>query len=110
MAPLLSRAMLIASLMISSAEALAETHIAGLGNQNCEAWTANPVSSGGLGVLYQQWLFGFLSGVSFADLNHDPLKDMDVAAVTTWLGNYCQDNATARLVDAAIAFVHAHHP
>ena len=86
------------------------THMTGLGNQTCEAWTANPVSGGGLGLLYQQWIFGFLSGVSFADPDHDPLKDMDAAAVMTWLDKYCQDNAAARLADAAVAFARAHHP
>ena len=97
-------------MIISAAEALAQTHIAGLGNQTCGAWTANPVSGGGPGLLYQQWIFGFLSGVSFADPNHDPLKDMDAAAVRIWLDNYCRDNAAARLVDTAGAFVRAHHP
>ena len=95
MLPFLSRVILTTSLIISSAEALAGTNI-GLGNQRCGAWVENnPSISGGVGLLYQQWVFGFLSGVSYTDSDHDPLKGTDAAA---------------RLIDAANAFVRAHHP
>jgi hypothetical protein len=63
----LSGAILTASLMICSAEASAESHMIGLGNQTCSTWTANPPATSGVGQLYQQWSLGFLSGVSFAD-------------------------------------------
>ena len=110
MQPFLSRIILTACLVICSTGALAETQM-GLGNQNCRTWIANPASGGGLGLLYQQWIFGFLSGVSFADPDHDPLKDMDVGTVMTWLNKYCQDSPPeVRLEDAAIAFIRAHHP
>ena len=45
---------------------------------------------------------------SYADPDHDPLSGVDAAAVTNWFNDYCRDNATARLVDAAVAFVRAH--
>ena len=110
MLPFLSRAILTASLIISSAEALAGTNI-GLGDQRCGAWIENtPSTSSGVGLLYQQWVFGFLSGVSYADPDHDPLKSTDAAAVTKWFDDYCRNDTAARLVDAAIAFVRAHHP
>ena len=82
----------------------------GLGNQTCATWTANPPATSGLGQLYQQWTLGFLSGVSFADPKHDPLSNLDAATVAVWFEDYCRDNATARLVDAATAFVRAHQP
>jgi hypothetical protein len=104
----LSGTILTASLMICSAEASAESHMIGLGNQTCATWTANPPATSGVGQLYQQWTLGFLSGVSFADPNHDPLSNLDAAAVAVWFEDYCRDNATARLVDAAVAFVRAH--
>jgi hypothetical protein len=48
-----------------------------------------------VGQLYQQWAFGFVSGVSFADPNHDPLSNVDVATIASWFEDYCRDNATA---------------
>jgi hypothetical protein len=110
MTPFLFRAIVAASLILTSSEApLAQPHMMGLGNQTCATWTANP-PVGGIGLLYQQWILGFLSGVSHADPHNDPLSDIDAGAVTTWLNKYCQDNSTERLVDAATAFVRAHHP
>jgi hypothetical protein len=110
MLPFLSRAILTACLTISSAEALAWSNI-GLGDQRCGAWIENnPSTSGVAGLLYQQWVFGFVSGVSYADPDHDPLKGTDAAAVTRWFDDYCRNDTAARLGDVAIAFVRAHHP
>ena len=78
----------------------------GMGNQTCATWTANPPIEG-VGLLYQQWALGFLSGASYADPDHDPLSGVDAAVVTNWFNDNCRDNATARLVDAAVAFVRA---
>ena len=110
MAFLLARAILIAFLMISCTKAIAQTPIIGLGSQRCSAWTANSsASGGGVGLLYQQWIYGFLS--SSAERDPDLLKDIDDAnAIKRWLDNYCQDNSTARLVEAARAFVSARRP
>lgn len=110
MLPFLSRAILTASLMICSARAFGESQMVGLGNQICATWTANPLVTGGVGLLYQQWIFGFLSGVSVADPNHNPLSNLDAATITQWFDDYCRDNSTVRLVDAATAFVRAHGP
>jgi hypothetical protein len=108
MPPFLFRAIVTASLVICSAKAFPESHMIGLGNQTCATWTANPLATSGLGQLYQQWALGFLSGVSYADPDHDPLSGMDAADVTNWFNDYCRNNATARLADAAGAFVRAH--
>jgi hypothetical protein len=103
-------AILTASLPVYPLEALAEVHMIGLGNQTCATWTANPPATSGVGQLYQQWAFGFVSGVSFADPSHDPLSNLDVATIGSWFDDYCRDNATVRLIDAAMAFVRAHQP
>jgi len=68
-------AILIASLMISCActQALAQTPMIGLGGQRCGAWAAN--NGGGVGLLYQQWIYGFLSSSAERDL--DLLKEID---------------------------------
>jgi len=109
----LSQAVFALVLTATATEAVAETHLfVGLAGQSCQAWTANPPTSGGLlSLLYQQWIFGFLSGVSYADPDHAPLTGVDAAAITTWVDNYCQENGgSARITDAAVAFVRAHHP
>ena len=108
--PLLSKAVLATFLMICSVKAFAESHMVGLGNQACATWTANPFATGGVGLLYQQWVLGFLSGVSFADPAHDPLSNLDAATINPWFDDYCRDNPTVRLVDAATAFIRAHVP
>jgi hypothetical protein len=108
-APHQSRAILTSCLTISSAEALAWSNI-GLGDQRCGAWIENNPSTSGLaGLLYQQWVFGFVSGVSYADPDHDPLKGTDAVAVTKWFDDHCRDDTAARLGDVA-AFVRAHRP
>ena len=108
----LSQAVFALVLTAAATEAVAETHLVGVAGQSCQTWTANPpTSGGGLGLLYQQWIFGFLSGVSYADPDHAPLTGVDAAAITTWVDNYCQENGgSARITDAAVAFVRAHHP
>jgi hypothetical protein len=95
--------------MVGSAGAVAATMV-GLGGQSCQTWTTNTPAQGGVGLLYQQWVFGFLSGTSNADPDHDPIKSIDVPAIMLWLDDYCQHNPEARLTDAAKAFVQAHHP
>ena len=107
--PALFRATLIALLMISSATPRANT--VGLGGaRDCGTWTRDNPAQGGLGLLYQQWVFGFLSAASHADPDHDPLKGIDVAAIMQWLDEYCQHSPNVPLADAATAFVQAHHP
>ena len=84
----------------------------GLGGQRCGAWTANssPTAGGGVGLLYQQWIYGFLSGFSSAERDTGLLKDIDATAIKTWVDNYCANDSTARLVDAARAFVSERRP
>ena len=105
-------AVLLTFLIDGSPEALAQAHMVGLGGQTCGAWTANsPSISGntGIGLLYQQWVFGYLSGIGHADRTQDPLGGVQGEAVTDWLDNYCQSNPTVRIVDAASAFAREHH-
>jgi hypothetical protein len=104
------RAILIASLVVAGLTAASRAAMVGLGNQDCGTWTTNNPAKGGLGLLYQQWMFGFLSGASRADPGHDPLKGIDGSAIMQWLDEYCQHNPDTSLADAATAFVQAHHP
>lgn len=108
--PFLCRAILTAALVTGYAEALADTPRLGLGDQRCGAWVTNNPAMGGVGLSYEQWIFGFLSGVRYADPDHDPLRDLDGPAVRAWLDEFCQQDTAASLQEAAIAFVHAHRP
>ena len=108
--PLLFRTILAVSLMAGSAAA-ARAAMIGLGNQDCGTWTTNnPAKGGGVDLLYQQWVFGFLSGASQANPDRDPLKGIDAPAIMEWLDDYCLHHPQAALADAAMAFVQAHHP
>src|SRR5271165_5076667 len=98
----LCRAILTAFLAISSAAARADMPGLGFGNQRCGTWTANNPAEGGVGLFYEQWIFGFLSGIRYADPDHDPLKGMDDHAVTKWIDEFCQNDSAALLQDAAI--------
>jgi hypothetical protein len=45
------------------------------------------------GLLYQRWILGFRSGVSFADSHHDLLGNLDAATITAWVDDCCRDNS-----------------
>src|SRR5215472_17482129 len=102
----------LAFLVTGAPGALAQSHMAGRGGQSCGAWTANSPSAdlSGIGVLYQQWVLGFLSGVGRTDPKQDPFTTVPGSDVTGWLDTYCRDHPGARIVDAASAFAHEHHP
>jgi hypothetical protein len=107
--PLLFRTILTASLMTGSVTA-AQAAMVGLGSQDCGTWTSNNPARGGVGLFYQQWVFGFLSGASQTNPDRDPLKGIDAPAIMEWLDDYCLHHPQAALADAAMAFVQAHHP
>jgi hypothetical protein len=103
------RMILIASLVVAGLTAASRAAMVGLGNQDCGTWTTENPAKGGVGLFYQQWIFGFLSGASHADPDHDPLKGIDVPAIMQWLDDYCQHHPNIPLADAAAAFIQAHH-
>jgi hypothetical protein len=70
--------------VVTSLPAAARAAMVGLGNNDCGTWTSNNPANGGVGLFYQQWVFGFLSGASHADPDHDPLKGVDAPAICGW--------------------------
>lgn len=83
----------------------------GLGGQSCGAWVANNPTSNpsGIGLLYQQWMFGFLSGAIYSHRDgREPISTEGAAAVSHWIDDYCESNPQANLAEGAIAFVQAH--
>jgi hypothetical protein len=88
------RAILIASLVVAGLTTAARAAMVGLGNQDCGTWTSNNPAAGGVGLFYQQWIFGYLSGASHADPDRDPLKGVDAPAIMQWLDDYCCSGLT----------------
>ena len=66
-------AIVIASLVVAGLTTTSRAATVGLGNQDCGTWTTNNPAKGGVGLFYQQWIFGFLSGASHADPDHAPV-------------------------------------
>ena len=107
---LLSVSMLGAGLTFGTAQAAdGQLHLFGLGGQGCGAWTANGGSSAsaGIGLLYLQWVLGFLSGVVVSDRDHWP-NGVDMAAANLSVDEFCRNNPTSTIADALIAFVRNH--
>jgi hypothetical protein len=96
--------------VVASLTAASRAAMVGLGNNDCGTWTSNNPANGGVGLFYQQWVFGFLSGASRVDPDHDPLKGVDAPAIMQGLDEYCLHHPQVPLADAAAAFVQAHHP
>ena len=103
-------AIVIASLVVAGLTTTLRAATVGLGNQDCGTWTTNNPAKGGVGLFYQQWVFGFLSGASQTNPDRDPLKGIDPPAIMEWLDDYCLHHPQAPLADAAATFVQAHHP
>jgi hypothetical protein len=106
----LFRAILIVALVVAGLTAASRAAMVGIGNNDCGTWTSNNPTQGGVGLFYQQWVFGFLSGASQTHPDRDPLKGVDAPAIMKWLNDYCLHNPQTPLADAATAFVQAHHP
>lgn len=86
--------------------------IIGSGVSSCGSWTESRRYGGYDRSGDEQWLVGFLSGIGYAgDPSDDPLGGLDAQAVWGWIDNYCQQNPTLSIEDAAKAFYHFHpHP
>ena len=109
---LLSVSMLGTGLTFGTAQATdGQLHLFGLGGQRCGAWTANGGSSAsaGIGLLYLQWVLGFLSGVVVADRDHWP-NGVDMAAANLSVDEFCRNDPISTIADASMAFVRNHHP
>ena len=98
-------------MMLGAAEAAGPPNMAGLGGQKCGTWTANGASaaSSGIGMLYQQWIFGFLSGVVFTDPDHWP-GGVVVEQANRSIDAFCENDPEATIASAAVDFVRKHQP
>jgi hypothetical protein len=81
---------------------------AGVGADSCETWTAARGAAGwGLG---EQWILGFVSGVSATGyVTHlAPLAETNAEEVLAWIDNYCQTHPAETAAHAGLEFVAAH--
>jgi hypothetical protein len=81
---------------------------AGVGADSCEKWAAARYAGGwGLG---EQWILGFVSGVSATGyVTHlAPLAETNAEGVLAWIDSYCQTHPAEPLAHAALEFVAAH--
>jgi hypothetical protein len=80
--------------------------VAGLGLAACQEWTAARQAQ--TAAAYEQWMIGFVSGVSAASPGMAPLFRVDAGAVEQWVDGYCQFHPLDKVAAAGAAFVEAH--
>jgi hypothetical protein len=84
--------------------------VIGNGTMTCEAWTTarrDPHGSGGL--MNEQWVVGFLSGIGSMVLGElDPLHGLDADAVYHWMDDYCRSHPLEKIEAAARVFIQEH--
>jgi len=80
--------------------------VAGLGLAPCQDWTA--ARGAQTAAPYEQWVIGFVSGVSAASPGMAPLFRVDAGAVENWVDGYCQFHPLDKVATASAAFVDAH--
>lgn len=79
----------------------------GSGTISCGTWTAQRRQ--GQAWPAQQWILGFLSGVSYESSSGDnPLSGVDADAVWAWMDNYCQTNPLDHIFLAGEIFAALH--
>jgi hypothetical protein len=70
---------------------------------SCGAWTA---ATGSTRVIYNWWLWGFVSGVSYRDpAVSRQLGNTDGEGLARWVTKYCTENPLDPSVTAAIALI-----
>ncbi len=80
--------------------------VAGMGLAPCEVWTE--ARQGRAANAYEQWVMGFVSGVSAMSEGMAPLFRVDATTVEGWVDSYCLEHPRDRIAAAAAAFVTAH--
>jgi hypothetical protein len=79
----------------------------GAGTSLCEEWTTARADHSAQG--YEQWVLGFLSGISYMGLGElNPARAADANGVWSWTDTYCQVHPDHDIAKAATAFVTAH--
>ncbi len=75
----------------------------GSGKDSCGQWTADHTSGTVVGKYQEQWLLGYLSGISqwSGFREKDILAGQDFAGISAWVSLYCSQHPLEKLVDAA---------
>jgi hypothetical protein len=104
-----SMAIVLFALMVGPADAQIQRTpflVAGAGLAPCEAWTE--ARQGRTADAYEQWVIGFVSGVSAVSEGMAPLFRVDAGTVGRWVDGYCLAHPGDRIATAAAAFITAH--
>ena len=48
------------------------------------------------------WVLGFIAGAAVFGDDRDPGKGLDNQAIYAWVGNFCRDHPSSKIVDAAV--------
>ncbi len=80
--------------------------VVGAGLAPCEAWVE--ARRDRTAVAFEQWVLGFVSGVSAASPGIAPLFRTDGQTVAGWVDNYCLEHPRETIATAGAAFVSAH--
>jgi hypothetical protein len=79
----------------------------GAGTSLCEEWTAARADHSAQS--YEQWVLGFLSGISYMGLGElNPARAADAEGIWSWTDKYCQVHPDHEIAEAAAAFIAAH--
>ncbi len=79
----------------------------GAGTSLCEEWTTARANHSAQG--YEQWVLGFLSGISYMGLGElNPARAADADGIWSWTDTYCHVHPDHDIANAATAFIAAH--
>jgi hypothetical protein len=79
----------------------------GAGISLCGEWTTARANHSAQG--YEQWVLGFLSGISYMGLGElNPARAADADGIWSWTDTYCRFHPDHDIAKAATAFVATH--
>ena len=76
-----------------------------LGMPSCGAWTAaRAYQSDGIAAQYEKWVFGFQSGLNWAQsaTRGDVVRDTDADAILGWVDQHCREHPLDPVLRAVV--------
>lgn len=106
----MKRSILIIALALVTTSVWSDYSVKGEGNYSCPEYVSAKRSNSAKLYSSISWVQGFITGVNYQlaqteDTHSFIARDFPAASIVRWLENYCQDNLTDDLADAAEALV-----
>ncbi len=106
----MKRSILIIALALVTTSVWGDYSVKGEGNYSCPEYVSAKRSNTAKFYSSMSWVQGFITGVNYQrardnDAHSFIAQDIPAASIARWLENYCQDNLTDDLADAAEALV-----